>query len=76
VQNLRKEMDLAVTDRIKVYLSGSDKLKTAWESFAPFVASETLAQEVKWGAVDGQIPLEAGTDLEPAESWLVKIEKA
>ncbi|GHV10553.1 isoleucine--tRNA ligase [Spirochaetia bacterium] len=76
VQNLRKEKDLAVTDRITLYLSGSDKLKTAWESFAPFVASETLAQEVKWGTVDGQIPLEAGTDLESAESWLVKIEKA
>jgi isoleucyl-tRNA synthetase len=71
VQNLRKEMDLAVTDRIKLYLSGSDKLKTAWESFAPLAASETLALEVKWGAVDGQSPLEAGD-----ESWLVKIEKA
>ncbi|GHV43810.1 isoleucine--tRNA ligase [Spirochaetia bacterium] len=71
VQNLRKEMDLAVTDRIRLYLSGSDKLKTAWESFAPLVASETLALDVKWGAVDGQNPLEAGD-----ESWLVKIEKA
>lgn len=76
VQNLRKEKDLAVTDRITLYLFGPDKLKTAWESFASFVASETLAQEVKWGAVDGQNPLEAGTDLESAESWLVKIEKA
>ncbi|GHT65333.1 isoleucine--tRNA ligase [Spirochaetia bacterium] len=76
VQNLRKEKDLAVTDRIILYLSGSDKLKTAWESFAPFVASETLAQEVRWGVVEGQSPLEAGTDLESAESWLVKIEKA
>ncbi|GHV87551.1 hypothetical protein AGMMS50255_8470 [Spirochaetia bacterium] len=76
VQNLRKEMDLAVTDRIRVYLSGSDKLKTAWESFAPFVASETLAQEVKWGAADGLKPL-TGSDTEDAagESWLVKIEK-
>ncbi|GHV01650.1 isoleucine--tRNA ligase [Spirochaetia bacterium] len=76
VQNLRKEMDLAVTDRITLYLSGSDKLKTAWESFAPFVASETLAREVKWGAADGQKPLAGG---EPGdaddESWLVKIEK-
>ncbi|GHV92744.1 isoleucine--tRNA ligase [Spirochaetia bacterium] len=71
VQNLRKEMDLAVTDRIRLYLSGSDKLKTAWESFAPLVASETLALDVNWGAVDGQNPLEAGD-----ESWLVKIEKA
>jgi isoleucyl-tRNA synthetase len=70
VQNLRKEQGLEVTDRIRLSLFGSGKLKAAWESFAPFVAGETLAREVQWTEVEGQSPLEAGD-----ETWLVKIEK-
>jgi isoleucyl-tRNA synthetase len=70
VQNLRKEQGLEVTDRIRLTLFGSDKLKAAWESFAPFVAGETLAREVNWEQSPGQSPLEAGDD-----QWLVKIEK-
>jgi isoleucyl-tRNA synthetase len=70
VQNLRKEQGLEVTDRIRLTLFGSDKLKAAWESFAPFVAGETLAREVSWASVNGQNPLEAGE-----EQWMVKIEK-
>jgi isoleucyl-tRNA synthetase len=71
VQNLRKEQGLEVTDRIRLSLFGPDKLKAAWENFAPFVAGETLAKEVSWGQVSGQSPLEAGD----TEQWLVKIEK-
>jgi isoleucyl-tRNA synthetase len=70
VQNLRKEMGLEVTDRIRLSLWGSDRLKAAWEDFASFAAGETLAQEVRWGETEGQSPLEAGD-----EQWLVKIEK-
>jgi isoleucyl-tRNA synthetase len=71
VQNLRKEMGLEVTDRIRLFLHGSGRLKAAWESFAPLAAGETLAREVSWGPVEGQVPLEAGDD----EQWLVKLEK-
>jgi isoleucyl-tRNA synthetase len=70
VQNLRKEMGLEVTDRIRLSLWGSDRLKAAWEDFASFAAGETLAREVRWGKAEGQSPLEAGD-----EEWLVKIEK-
>ncbi|MDR1636905.1 MAG: isoleucine--tRNA ligase [Treponema sp.] len=70
VQNLRKELGLEVTDRIRLSLWGSEGLKAAWEDFSAFVAGETLAQEVRWAAVEGQKPLEAGD-----EQWLVKIEK-
>jgi isoleucyl-tRNA synthetase len=70
VQNLRKELGLEVTDRIRLLLHGSDRLKAAWENFTAFVAGETLAQEVRWGAAEGQSSLEAGDD-----QWLVKIEK-
>jgi isoleucyl-tRNA synthetase len=51
-------------------LHGSDRLKAAWESFAPLAAGETLARDVIWGPAEGQVPLEAGD-----EQWLVKIEK-
>ncbi|MDR0732336.1 MAG: DUF5915 domain-containing protein, partial [Treponema sp.] len=70
VQNLRKEMGLEVTDRIRLLLHGSDRLKAAWEDFSALVAGETLAREVSWGPAEGQKPLEAGDD-----QWLVKIEK-
>ena len=72
VQNLRKETGLAVTDRIRLRLCGSDKLKQAWEHFSNFVASETLAVETLWGTPDdsGLTKLEAGD-----ETWLVRIEK-
>ncbi len=71
VQNLRKESGFSVTDRIKLYLYGSDKLKDAWSSFADFIAGETLAVEVSWGEVDAMAEVEAGED-----SWRVKAEKA
>jgi isoleucyl-tRNA synthetase len=70
VQNLRKELGLAVSDRIRLRLFGSGQLKAAWEDFAEYVAAETLATETLWEkAEDGQ-ELEAGD-----ETWLVKIEK-
>ncbi|QQO08370.1 isoleucine--tRNA ligase [Breznakiella homolactica] len=71
VQNLRKEIGLAVTDRIVLRLSGSDRLKAAWEDFADYVAAETLATRIEWGSAEGMTELEAGD-----ESWSVKIEKA
>jgi isoleucyl-tRNA synthetase len=71
VQNLRKDSGLAVTDRIRLKLFGPDRLKAAWESFADYVAAETLALSVDWTKAEGQIPLEAGD-----ENWMVSIEKA
>jgi isoleucyl-tRNA synthetase len=70
VQNLRKETGLAVTDRIRLTLSGTDRLKAAWEQFSELAASETLADESVWDSLPGMISLEAGE-----ENWQVKIEK-
>jgi isoleucyl-tRNA synthetase len=69
VQNLRKETGLKVTDRIRLYLAGSARLKAAWEAFAGFAASETLATGTEWGEVPGMTEIEAGD-----EKWRVKIE--
>jgi isoleucyl-tRNA synthetase len=70
VQNLRKEMGFAVTDRIRLSLFGSDRLKAAWEGFAEYVAAETLATETKWEQTTDGKGVEAGD-----ETWFVKIEK-
>jgi len=71
VQNLRKETGLEVTDRIKLSLTGSGRLKTAWEAFADYVASETLSSQMLWAEADAMSEIEAGE-----EKWRVKIEKA
>jgi isoleucyl-tRNA synthetase len=71
LQNMRKEANLQVTDRIELRLYGSDRLRDAWKAFADFVSSETLAVEVRWEKVDGMVELEAGD-----EAWLVEIAKA
>jgi isoleucyl-tRNA synthetase len=70
LQNLRKESGFAVTDRIRLWLFGSERLEAAWLSMQDYVSSETLAIEVSWGKQDGMVELEAGD-----ESWLVKVEK-
>ncbi|MCL2208906.1 MAG: isoleucine--tRNA ligase [Treponema sp.] len=71
IQNTRKETGLSVTDRIELFIYGSDSLKEAWDRFGGSAASETLAVKTQWVKVDGQIPLEAGD-----ETWQVKILKA
>jgi isoleucyl-tRNA synthetase len=71
VQTSRKDMGLSVTDRVKLTVYGSEKMKEAWKIFGSSAASETLAVETAWAKVDGQIQLEAGDDV-----WYVKIEKA
>jgi len=70
VQNLRKESGLEVTDRIKLTLTGSGRLKSAWEAFSGYVSSEILASQMLWAEADDMTEIEAGE-----EKWRVKIEK-
>jgi isoleucyl-tRNA synthetase len=46
LQNMRKDAGFLVTDRIKIYFSGSDVLTAALESMSGYIASETLAVEI------------------------------
>jgi isoleucyl-tRNA synthetase len=46
IQNMRKDAGFQVTDRIKIYYSGTDVLTTALESMRAYIASETLAVEM------------------------------
>ena len=48
IQNLRKEKGFEVTDRIKLYLFGSDELKKAMDSYNDHLTRETLASSWLW----------------------------
>jgi isoleucyl-tRNA synthetase len=47
VQNMRKEMDLNVMDRINISYHASEKLNTALDKFTDFVSTETLADQLQ-----------------------------
>ncbi|NLM01204.1 MAG: isoleucine--tRNA ligase [Treponema sp.] len=71
IQNLRKEMGLSVTDRIRIELSGSGILKNAFEMFAEYINGETLSVETIWVS-----SLEDGKDIEAGnETWRAKISR-
>ncbi len=46
IQNLRKELDLNLTDRIKIYVQNKDFIAKAVENFAGYIKSQTLANEI------------------------------
>ncbi|MEJ5189832.1 MAG: DUF5915 domain-containing protein, partial [Breznakiellaceae bacterium] len=71
IQNLRKEKGLEVTDRIRLWVHGSERLEKAFRTFQGYVAQETLALESVWQSVPNMIPIEAGD-----ETWQVALEKA
>ncbi len=70
VQNERKDSGLEVTDRIRLTVFGSPKLKAAWDNFADFVGKETLAVAAEWKQFEDMKEIAAGD-----EKWLVRIEK-
>ena len=74
IQNLRKESGFNVTDRIKLVVGGDESLKSAFEMFTDFVASETLAQESKWDTAVANAA--DATNIEADDKkWSIKIEK-
>ena len=46
VQNMRKEMDLDVMDRIRISYQASAELNTALENYSDFICTETLAFKI------------------------------
>ena len=48
IQNMRKTLDLNVTDRITIACSCGDSLKKALSGHVDFICNETLALEVTW----------------------------
>lgn len=60
VQQARREADLAITDRIALTVQASDEVAAAVREHQAFLAAETLADSVSFGAVDGGFTGEAG----------------
>ena len=71
IQSLRKDSGFEVTDRIKLTVGGAAELKSAYESFADFIKSETLTVEAAWvDSFDGATTVEADD-----KTWSIKVEK-
>ncbi|HZH67900.1 MAG TPA: DUF5915 domain-containing protein, partial [Chitinophagales bacterium] len=48
VQNLRKQRDYEVTDRIQIKLEDNLVIKTAVDSFKDYICNETLADDIEF----------------------------
>ncbi len=48
VQNLRKELDFEVTDRISIAFNGDESLINATKTFKDYICSEVLADEIRF----------------------------
>nr|MBS0038327.1 isoleucine--tRNA ligase [Saprospiraceae bacterium] len=68
VQNLRKDSDFNVTDKIVIRLSENELLQKALENFGDYVKSETLAREITFTSET------RGEEAELAEAGAVRIE--
>ncbi len=68
VQNLRKDSDFNVTDKIDISLSENELLEKALEKFGDYVKSETLAREITFTSET------RGEEAELAEAGTVRIE--
>jgi isoleucyl-tRNA synthetase len=71
IQNLRKELNLEVTDRIELSLFGSEQVKRAVEANEDTLKSETLAVTWEWKEQEGAAEIDCGQ-----ESCFVSLSKA
>ncbi len=49
VQNMRKDADFEVSDRISIYVDGTENLKKAISKMKSYIMQETLAEELEFG---------------------------
>lgn len=52
IQNMRKEADFEVTDRITIGFNGSEELQKAVKTYLETIKSETLAEEIQTSLLD------------------------
>ena len=71
IQNLRKESGFEVTDRIEITASGNEILEKAFNMFADYISSETLAEKATWVS-----SLENATDISAdEETWKAVVKR-
>ncbi len=52
IQNMRKEANFELTDRIDMFLEGDEEMKTSVQSMNDYVRSETLAENIEYGPAE------------------------
>ncbi|MBW6464980.1 MAG: isoleucine--tRNA ligase [Brevefilum sp.] len=57
VQSLRKDADLDIADRIRLYYTASEQLNTAIQAFSDYIKEETLAVDLILGVTPEDLPL-------------------
>jgi isoleucyl-tRNA synthetase len=62
IQNLRKEMNLEVTDRIELFLFGPQSVREAVEANEEHLRGETLAVAWRWQKRSGAVELDCGQE--------------
>jgi isoleucyl-tRNA synthetase len=72
VQNMRKDAELSVTDRIRVYFESSEKVAAAISRMSDYIKSETLATKVFTGRDSAQHWEKWEIDGEPCEIGISK----
>jgi isoleucyl-tRNA synthetase len=62
IQSLRKERGLEVTDRIELFLSGSEALEQAVEAYEEHLVGETLTSSWTWAPHKEAVELQCGQE--------------
>ncbi len=62
VQNMRKDRDLDVTDRIILSISGNDRVKNAVVAFQDYLSAETLTEKWNWTEAGDAQKVECGDE--------------
>ena len=75
IQNIRKESGFEVTDRVKVVIEDKPLVKGAVADFADYIASQTLALEVRLApAAEGAFVSGTEIDEEPIRIGVTRVE--
>jgi isoleucyl-tRNA synthetase len=76
IQNMRKEADFEVTDRISAYFSGSDTLNTAVLAHSEYIRHETLSEELRiGGSAHSDFSKEWDIDDQPCTISITRIQR-
>jgi len=76
IQNMRKEADFEVTDRISAYFSGSDILNAAVLAHSEYIRHETLSEELRIGdATKNDYSKEWDIDDQPCTISITRIQR-
>ncbi len=74
IQNIRKDADFAVTDKIRVEIESKKLVASALAHYADYIASQTLAVEVKGAAAPaGAVVTDSDIDGEPLRIGVTRV---